>query len=158
MGLFRKSAVYFLLALAPCVLASTAHAEQHNQTIYLAHPDAVDGVTLTDGSGRTYRLDAVSPPLSQQTCATEDGASVNCAQRSRVVLEQFASSVLTCISLSQEHASHTVRCRDAMGRDLGARLVKSGWALPDRATSHRYIFDEMEAEALKQGVWRVRAY
>lgn len=126
------------------------------QRIYLAHPKAIDGHTLRDDSGNEYKLHAVRAPRLKQTCLTADGTGYDCGERARLALETYASSLLTCMQSSDQSADRSIRCRDFLGRDLGALMVSNGWALPDRRVSQRYIFEEMEASAQRLGLWQGR--
>lgn len=144
-------------ALLPLLLsAGLVSAKAADHQMYLAHPFAVDGQTLTDSSGNTYRLFAVKTPAPGRHCLDANGADYDCGEKARTILQVFSASVLTCTPIDQGDDQKTIRCTDFMGRDLGARMVKTGWAVPDRAVSDRYIFEEMEAEARRSGLWQGR--
>lgn len=150
-GLFGRA----LAGLAALLLAgTTAHAE--TSTFYLAHPDVADAVTLRDGSGNSYILHAVSAPDPDRECVTETGLGIKCTEAASAALQRFSASVLSCRRLTQSGQTHRVRCEDFMGRDIGARMVAAGWAHPDRAVSQDYIFEALEAEGRRIGMWRLR--
>ncbi len=44
-------------------------------------------------------------------------------------------------------------CFNAEGQDVGAELVREGWALAYRQFSLDYVGEELEAEAAKAGLW-----
>ena len=121
--------------------------------MYLSHPDAVDCATLRDGKGNEFRVFAIEPPTGSRIC-TEATAQFVCAEKAREVLEQYASSFLTCTKMGAYAEIEAIRCRDFQGRDIGARMVRTGWAMPDRSIGDQYIFEEIEAEALGNGIWR----
>lgn len=145
-----------LLAVLLASFASIAGAYAAEQKVYLAHPVAVDGNTLRDDSGNVYSLFAVKAPKPGRHCLDIDGIDYDCGEKSRSTLEAYSASVLTCSPVNSQQEPHTMRCLDFAGRDIAARMVKSGWALPDRTVSQRYIFEEMEAEARRNGLWQGR--
>ncbi|MEO1700967.1 MAG: hypothetical protein AAFR71_02860 [Pseudomonadota bacterium] len=144
-----------VLRFAICCFAMslTLNAGANDNKIYLSHPDAVDGATLRDGKGTKFRVFAIVPPSGSRIC-TEATAQFACSERAREILELYASSFLTCTNMGAYADIQAVRCRDFQGRDIGARMVRTGWALPDRDIGDQYIFEEIEAEALGQGIWR----
>ena len=141
-----------LTVLCAALLVAAA-AGAKDTTLYLSHPDAVDGATLQDGKGTMFRVFAISPPQDERICI-EATMQVACTEKARDVLELYASSFLTCMRMGLYEDMEAVRCRDFQGRDIGARMVRTGWALPDRSIGDQYIFEEIEAEALGQGIWR----
>lgn len=144
------------LVLHLAVLAGGTCANAGENTMYLSHPDAVDGQTLSDSSGNTYRLFAVKTPAPGRHCLDGNGADFDCGEKARTVLQIYASSMLTCTPIATNGDQKVIRCKDFLGRDVGARMVKTGWAVPDRAVSDQYIFEEMEAEARRSGLWQGR--
>lgn len=44
-------------------------------------------------------------------------------------------------------------CLNAEGQDVGAELVRQGWALAYRRVSLDYVDEEREAERAKLGLW-----
>lgn len=151
----RLPRLHFVL-LPVALWASVASANAAEQKVFLAHPTAVDGHTLRDDSGNVYRLFAVKAPSPGRHCVDVNGADYDCGEKARLTLEAYSSSVLSCLPVSADGDQRALRCTDFMGRDVGARMVKAGWALPDRTVSHQYIFEEMEAEAHRSGLWQGR--
>ncbi|MEO1700968.1 MAG: thermonuclease family protein [Pseudomonadota bacterium] len=134
---------------------STGFADSTN--VVISSPDVIDGRTLEDDSGNLYRLYAVRTPSLDATCEDAKGASYECGKRAQRTLENYASGMLSCQKGGvDQDGIHLVRCYDFANRDLGSRLVRAGWALPDRQVSQVYVFEEMEAEARKKGLWSGR--
>ncbi|MEN0002024.1 MAG: hypothetical protein AAF940_14175 [Pseudomonadota bacterium] len=148
----RQFSALFLMAVF--ILLPFAAFAQDNR-IHLTHPDAVDGATLKDGKGTLFRVYAIAPPGMARDCVNDAG-QVDCAEHARSVLERYAASFLTCTIMGTYEESLALRCRDYQGRDIGARMVLSGWAVPDRRIGHQYIFEELEAEARGNGIWQRR--
>ncbi|MEM0899526.1 MAG: hypothetical protein AAGI92_06195 [Pseudomonadota bacterium] len=131
---------------------TSAKAEDH---LYLTHPDAADGITLTYGNGTDYRLHGIRLVAPNRTCLSASDQEVDCSGYARNVLERYAASFLRCERKSVTGTPISVICRDFQGRDVAARMVVNGWAEPDRANSQAYIFEAMEAEAHRRGIWRI---
>ncbi|MEL6921375.1 MAG: hypothetical protein AAFO77_10210 [Pseudomonadota bacterium] len=140
-----------------CLLYGTALtlAFSGDKPVYLTHPDAIDGATLKNGSGDTFRVFAITPPINAHDCV-DDGGPVDCERKAAAMLELFAASFLKCEDMGTFDGSPALRCRDYQGRDIGARMVLMGWAVPDRTVGDHYIFEEIEAEARGNGIWRRR--
>lgn len=151
-AIIRQFFPLFLTALL--MLLPFAALAQDNR-IHLTHPDAVDGATLKDGKGTLFRVYAIAPPSTARDCVNGSG-QVDCAEHARNVLERYAASFLTCTIMGTYEESLALRCRDYQGRDIGARMVLSGWAVPDRRIGDQYIFEELEAEARGNGIWQRR--
>ncbi|MEO0545207.1 MAG: thermonuclease family protein [Pseudomonadota bacterium] len=135
--------------------AISAMAQSANLT--MSSPEVVDARTLEDDSGNLYRLYAVRAPGIDATCEDAKGEPYECGKQARQKLEHYASGMLSCTKGGvDEDGIELVRCFDFANRDLGSRLVRNGWALPDREVSQVYVFEELEAEARKSGMWNGR--
>ncbi|MEL6435682.1 MAG: thermonuclease family protein [Pseudomonadota bacterium] len=147
-----KTALFALAALA--ISAASPAFAADTKSIVISSPDVIDGQTFEDESGRVYRLYAVRAPGLDAECENSDGEVYACGERARAVLEDYANGMLSCfIGENASDGVPTVRCTDFANRDLGSRLVRAGWALPDRTVSQAYVFDELEAEARRSGMW-----
>ncbi len=138
-----------LLAALLCALPVThAHAE------IVGKVRVIDGDTLEVG-GRTVTLFGLDAPEEDQIC-TLAGKPWTCGRDA-------------AFALAYETAEHWVRCQEtgpndengiplAVCRvgpyDLGALLVRKGWALADRRQSAHYTADEDTARATRAGLWR----
>ncbi|MEN0002023.1 MAG: thermonuclease family protein [Pseudomonadota bacterium] len=132
-------------------------AQADPSSVLISSPDVIDGRTFEDDAGHTYRLFAVRTPSLDATCEDADGASYACGEQARRTLELYSAGMLSCQKggVDGEGVS-LVRCFDFANRDLASRLVRAGWALPDREVSQAYVFEELEAEARRQGMWSGR--
>lgn len=125
--------------------------------VLLSHPEAVDGMTIVDDNGSHYRLHAIDAPEIEQQCLSAEGEEYSCGEEARAALADMVDGILTCDFVPVEAAElKVVRCFDFAGRDIGARLISKGWALPDRSVGLDYMWDEMEAEARARGLWQGR--
>lgn len=111
-----------------------------------------DGDTLTVGQTR-IRLFGVDAPEAQQTCKIKYsnwtcGAAATSALRSMVDGHQ-----VTCEPMDTDVYGRTVaRCR-ADGKDLGAELIRIGYAVVYGGGSDLYGGLEAQSKAYRAGVW-----
>lgn len=137
-------AVYCLGILA---VSSPANAQMTGK------PRIIDGDTL-EIAGQEIHLHGIDAPEGDQTCEIS-GKTWNCGLEAT-------------FALAFETAEHWVRCeesgRDEQGTvvavctigpyDLGALMVRKGWALADRRVSADYVDEEAAARADGAGIWR----
>lgn len=152
----RPSAKALPGAVVAAALLATG-AQAGSDYVLLAHPEAVDGRSFTDDSGKLYRLHSVDAPAIGQRCIDFDGEQYGCGKQSRDALAKMIDGILTCDPVDSGPAEwQTVRCFDFAGRDIGSLLISAGWAVPDRSIGLDYVMDEMEAEARRLGLWQGR--
>lgn len=114
---------------------------------------ALADVTVIDGDsiqvdGMTYRLGGIDAPEYRQSCADGFPAGV---MASDVLRNLVDGKTVTCEPLSTDRFGQTAVCR-ADGLDLGAMMVRSGWAWAFTPNSSDYVQHEAEARAAKVGV------
>lgn len=119
----------------------------------------VDGDTLTLG-GERVRLWGIDAPESGQPCE-RDGKLYDCgASAQAALLEMLAGRDLWCEARDRDRYGRTVAaCRIGApdGPDLGAGLVRAGWAIDYRRYSKgRYARDEASARRAGLGLWEGR--
>lgn len=119
----------------------------------------VDGDTLVLG-GERVRLWGIDAPEDGQPCE-RDGKFYDCgASAQAALLELLAGHDLWCEARDRDRYGRTVAtCRiDAPdGPDVGARLVRAGWAVDYRRYSKgRYARDEDAARRAGLGLWEGR--
>lgn len=119
------------------------------------------GIRVIDGdslvvAGREIRLLGIDAPERDQDCRDADGESWPCGRAAQAALARLAGSELDCESRSQDRYLRAVaRCRNAADEDIGAALVRAGWAviLPRYAPAG-YRDLEDEAREAERGIWR----
>jgi endonuclease YncB( thermonuclease family) len=113
-----------------------------------------DGDTLSVGAVRV-RIFAIDAPELAQSCSAEDGTSYACGEEARRALAaRVGQEVVTCTGLDRDrHGRIVARC-SVRGEDLGAMMVRQGWALAYRAFGNDYVEAEREARAARRGMWR----
>jgi len=126
------------------------------ENFYLTQTEALDGRTLKDKNRVLYRIDAIISPAPGQICRDASDEAFDCGEQARFMLERATAGLLTCVRVGKpDQEPIKVRCRDMANRDIGAKLVYAGWALPEPGplTSAMYAFDAMEAKARRKGLW-----
>jgi endonuclease YncB( thermonuclease family) len=113
---------------------------------------AVDGDTLTIGTAR-IRLFGVDAPEAQQTCKIEYnnwtcGAAAASALRSMVEGKPVA-----CEPMDTDVYGRTVARCHAGGKDLGAELIRNGYAVVYGRGADLYGALEAESKAYRAGIW-----
>ena len=119
----------------------------------------VDGDTLVLG-GERVRLWGIDAPEDGQPCE-RDGKLYDCgASAQAALLELVAGRDLWCAVRDRDRYGRTVAtCRvgGPDGPDLGASLVRAGWAVDYRRYSKgRYARDEASARRAGLGLWEGR--
>lgn len=113
----------------------------------------IDGDTL-DIAGQRIRLHGIDAPESRQTCARGE-REVRCGRAATAALRRlFDNEPVSCQERDVDRYRRIVAvCFNAEGQDVGAELVREGWALAYRQFSLDYVGEELEAEAAKAGLW-----
>lgn len=110
-----------------------------------------DGFEL---AGENIRLWGIDAPELEQTCERE-GVNYGCGNFARDVLESLISTDLpVCETVDTDRYNRTIARCSVGGRDLGAMMVQSGWALDFRRYSQgRYAAEENDARTAGRGLW-----
>jgi endonuclease YncB( thermonuclease family) len=110
---------------------------------------AVDGDTLRLGPVR-LRLIGLDAPELDQTCTRADGTQWRCGLEAKEALaSRLAAGPVQCDRHGHDVYGRVLgRCTAGNG-DLGAELVRSGWAVSTDA----YIFEAAAARAQQLGIW-----
>lgn len=143
---WAQAACGALLAVGLGMLAATA-AAQGRITV-------LDGDTLRL-DGETIRLWGIDAPEGGQRCARA-GVEYDCGAAATAALTRFvASGPVRCAAVERDRYGRTVaRCRVG-GNDLGALMVRSGWALDyARYSGGAYAGPQAAAERAADGLWR----
>lgn len=109
-----------------------------------------DGDTLTLG-GQRFRLMSVDAFESEQVCYLE-GRGYHCGDEATRAMRQLVGrSVVTCVGSVRDRSGRVLAHCSVDGRDLGAAIVRSGWAVAEWRPQHRA--DEAFARAAGEGAW-----
>ncbi len=113
----------------------------------------IDGDTI-DIAGQRIRLHGIDTPESRQTCARGE-REVRCGRAATAALRRLIDNEpVSCQERDVDRYGRIVAvCLNTEGQDVGAELVREGWALAYRQFSLDYVGEELEAKATKAGLW-----
>ncbi|MFC3230345.1 thermonuclease family protein [Marinibaculum pumilum] len=113
----------------------------------------IDGDTL-EIHGERIRLSGIDAPESSQHCETMAGEAWPCGRRAAQALDrEIGTSLVRCEPQSRDRYGRFIATCSAGAGDLGAWLVRSGWALAYRRYSLAYVDDERAAQVDRAGIW-----
>lgn len=116
----------------------------------------VDGDTL-EVAGQRIRLWGIDAPERGQTCGGRDGRIYECGRDAAAVLAELARGRVVCEPRERDRYGRIVAvCRTDAG-DLGAAMVRRGWAVDyTRYSRGAYRAEEAAARAERLGIWAGR--
>ncbi len=114
----------------------------------------IDGDTI-EIHGTRIRLEGIDAPESRQTCmAKETGEVVRCGQKAAFFLaDLLAEHAVTCTEAGKDRYGRTLAHCEVEGQDVGAAMVRAGWALAFVRYSREYLPQEEEARTAGAGMW-----
>jgi endonuclease YncB( thermonuclease family) len=121
--------------------------------------ELVGTVAVTDGdsldmSGVLIRLHGIDAPEHDQRCRYPDGSSWSCGHAATVKLVELTSSKkLVCWKKDTDRYGRVVAVCFADGEDIGAAMVRMGFATAYRRYSTDYVTEEQAARLAKRGIW-----
>jgi endonuclease YncB( thermonuclease family) len=136
------------------ILALMAHAAVAGESESLSgQASVIDGDTLQI-RGRLVRLFGMDAPEASQTCEA-NGQEYRCGQAASYALaDRVRNQPVDCEWRDVDGYEQLVAVCRAGGEDLGAFMVRAGWALAWRRYSSDYIADEDAAKGAAEGLWR----
>lgn len=134
-----------LFALSPILSASASTIS--------GTASVIDADTL-EIHGERIRLHAVDAPEAGQRCTLPDGTAWRCGRDASLALaDRIGGAPVSCEVLDTDRYGRAVaRCRQRR-TDLGAWLVKRGWAVAYRQYGADYVGAEDQAREAGRGVW-----
>jgi len=145
----KRATVSKLLLAAVALAAESACVPQETVT---GRVDVTDGDSFEIGATRV-RLFGVDAPEGRQPC-TRNGGAWRCGEAAAAQLRRLVGTArVTCRQEDEDDYGRIVAvCRNG-SVDLGAEMVRSGFALAYRQYSDDYVDEEREARAARRGVW-----
>ena len=112
----------------------------------------IDGDSLEVG-GRSIRLFGIDAPESGQECRRA-GRHWPCgAEATRRLAALVGGARLVCTQRDIDDFDRVVAVCRRGGTDLGAEMVRTGFALAYRQYSREYVDEEAQARGARRGVW-----
>jgi endonuclease YncB( thermonuclease family) len=112
----------------------------------------VDGDTI-DVAGTRVRLWGIDAPESAQMCE-RSGVGYACGQQASAHLRLLIGDAgVSCQSRTKDRYGRTVAVCRAGTVDIGAAMVRDGWAMAFVRYSVDYVAEEREARDAKRGLW-----
>ena len=112
----------------------------------------IDGDTL-EIHGQRIRLHGIDAPEGAQLCY-RDEQPWPCGRRAAFALaDHIGSRAVSCEQRDLDRYGRIVAACLAGGEDLGAWMVRQGWALAYRRYSLDYVRDEENARGGRAGLW-----
>src|SRR3569623_216028 len=154
-----------ILLLAVCA-ATMALANLWREAATAAVPSslctagrAVDGDTLRalhEGQDRRIRLAGIDAPELRQTCRDVNGRDWSCGAAARLRLAALvAQGTISCTPHGEDRYGRLLAtCSSGAVADLGAELVRDGYAVNYSRYTSDYAAAEREARAARRGVWQ----
>jgi endonuclease YncB( thermonuclease family) len=131
----------------------------------VATPGLAAQAVVTDGDtlvldGKTYRLDGVDAPQTDQVCLDAAGSPWTCGVEVRDQLKQFIGS--RAVRCEEKGSDPVYRNRrigicwvDGETKSLNQWLVQQGWALNyEPYAKGRFLTDQKTARDNQQGLWK----
>ena len=113
----------------------------------------IDGDTL-DVAGVRVRLWGIDAPESRQTCLWAE-VTYPCGQLATQHLRALVGGQeVTCAPRTRDRYGRTVALCRVEALDLGAAMVRDGWALAFVRYAADYLGLEGEARAARRGLWQ----
>lgn len=111
----------------------------------------IDGDTL-EIAGNSIRLADIDAPPLGYACTVPKGGTAPCGQRAALSLRELVGlAPVTCIPLGRDSYTRDVARCSVKGIDLGAAMVKAGWALA--RFDDTYAPEQAEAKTRRAGLW-----
>ncbi len=119
-------------------------------------PRVVDGDTLAFGEERVRILDIDAPEMDQ-SCLGPEGGAYACGESATREMEALVGdAAVRCAGPGRDVYGRLLARCEARGRDLGAAMVRYGWAVIYRKLTDTYAAEEAAAEAGGAGMWAGR--
>jgi endonuclease YncB( thermonuclease family) len=136
-----------LAALALCAEVASAPQERIS-----GRAKVTDGDSLEIGTTR-LRLFGVDAVEGRQSC-TRDGRAWPCGnEAARKLRGLIGDRTVNCTKRDVDNYGRTVAVCRSGAADLGAEMVRAGFATAYRRYSNDYVDEENEARSARRGIW-----
>jgi len=114
----------------------------------------IDGDTIAI-NGHTVRLKGIDAPELKQTCSLTEAKKYDCGRYARQTLIELINGYpVACEAATKDKYGRWLgRCGTSKTADLGAAMVRMGWALAFIKYEDTYVRLEQQAKADRAGLW-----
>jgi endonuclease YncB( thermonuclease family) len=141
---------FSLFAFAALVLSAEAACVPQERISGRAN--VTDGDSFEIGATRV-RLFGVDAPEGRQSC-TREGRSWACGnEAARKLKSLIGDRTVTCTKRDVDNYGRAVAVCRSGAADVGAEMVRSGFATAYRRYSNDYVDEENEARTARRGIW-----
>ena len=151
----RRWQALALALLSSCAVTITAFSAESPPSRMLTITKITDGDSLRSGDIR-IRIHGIDAPEMRQICNRPEAYQCGVAARDYLASALGDDAVLRCEHLDTDRYQRLVMRCYHNGIDIGAGMVRAGWALAYRRYSEDYVADERQAQAAKAGMWQGR--
>jgi endonuclease YncB( thermonuclease family) len=144
-----------LIIGARAFVLGPSHDTSAPRAVATAYVRVIDGDTLRAAGGR-IRLSGIDAPELSQTCRDAQAHEWSCGQAAKARLVELVSrGDVACAARGHDRYGRTLAvCSAGDVADLGAALVRDGYAVDYRRYSSDYLAAEDEARAARRGIWQ----
>jgi len=142
-----------LLFLVILLAAESGQADLKPMPLTQGGGQAVEG-DMVSVNGTVVKLWGVDAPDAGQTCKRLNGTEYDCFAASKNALARLiGSNNIECYVRDKDSFGQSVGTCGVNGYDLGAMMIRDGWALSFHNLSPHYDRMEGVAQANRAGLW-----
>ena len=114
----------------------------------------IDGDTI-EIHGERIRLEGIDAPESNQPCTHKrTGQTWRCGQQASIWLSDLIGArTVSCVEAGRDRWKRMLAHCTVGGQDIGAEMVRNGWAMAFIRYSKEYVPEETEARSAGAGIW-----
>ena len=150
----QKRTILNVIAIAGLIFLAWALNGHNKPAIadYSGTPSHGDGDSF-ELDGFEIRIYGIDAPELSQTCL-RNGKDYPCGKEARKYLKRLTrKGTVTCEGRETDRYDRIVAECKVGDKDIGAEMVRAGWALAYLKYGSPYIGEEDEAEQNKRGIW-----
>ena len=149
----RASRVALHASVLALLVAPSAVAESPLPASLSGKAVVVDGDSI-HVEGHAVRIQGIDAPESRQTCVRPSTGEWDCGKAATAFLEALADrGEATCEVAEQDRYGRFLASCSIGDVDVGAAVVRNGYAVAYRRYSDRYVSDEVLAKRDAAGIW-----
>lgn len=152
MSAVRRLYAVMLLVAASGAMTAPVRAEAPKPEKVQGSARVEEGDLLSVG-GSEVKLHAIDAPDKGQRCTNRRGVEYDCFLLSKMALERLTEGKIVECTLRPGQAKPRIGVCRVGTQDLGATMVRAGWALAYRRISPDYASFEARAMSSRTGMW-----